>query len=172
MPTMNRTILFLSLGFLLFLTACSRTTSTNTPSAPVPKNISTADLSRLRWIEGSWRGTGDIDKPFYERYKFENDTTLVIEHLADETFNTVTETSRYELKDGRFGNGSGRARWVATAMDDKSITFEPVANATNSFRWERESDNTWKATLNWQSADNATSTRVYRMERWPPPAGK
>lgn len=155
-------------ALLLCITACAGGASSPQPTVfqkPVPKIISTSDLARLRWIEGSWRGTGDIDKPFYERYRFENDTTLVMEELADETLSKVNDTTRYELKDGHFSNG----RYVATALEDKSITFEPVANGQNSFRWERESDHSWKATLWWPATNNAAAgQRVYVLERWPP----
>ena len=44
-------------------------------SWPAPKEITRADLAKLRWIVGTWRGTGGDVAPFYERYKFENDST-------------------------------------------------------------------------------------------------
>jgi hypothetical protein len=51
---------------LLTVAGCARNPSSSsaqkaslpTPS-PSPKLITTADLVKLRWIEGSWRGTGD-----------------------------------------------------------------------------------------------------------------
>jgi hypothetical protein len=162
--------LLATLCLLFFIGACgsSQTNKQSTPDSPQPKTISAADLKRLRWIEGSWRGTGDIDKPFYERYKFENDTTLIVESFADEKFDKVTDVSRFELKDGHFGSQSEGAGSVATALDDNSITFAPLGKARNSFRWQRESDNVWKAVLNWREADGTPKERVYRMERWPP----
>jgi hypothetical protein len=168
MPNQNR--LFATLCLLFFAAACG-SSQTNTPlqsDNPQPKTIAAADLTKLRWIEGSWRGTGDIDKPFYERYKFENDTTLIVESFADEKFDKVTEVSRFELKDGRFGSSTGEAGSVATALDDNSITFAPLGKARNSFRFQRESADVWKAVLNWREADGTPKERVYRMERWPP----
>jgi hypothetical protein len=155
-------------ALLLCVAACAGGPSATSPQPtasqkPTPATITAADLARLRWIEGSWRGTGDIEKPFYERYRFENDTTLMMEELADETMSKVNDTTRYELKDGHFSNG----RYVATALDEKSITFEPV-NAGNSFRWERESENSWKATLWWPATKTAPAGQiVYRLERLP-----
>jgi len=168
MHTQNR---LLATFFLLFFIAACNSSQTNKPSpqGPQPKTISAADLKGLRWIEGWWRGTGDIDKPFYERYKFENDTTLVVESFADEKFDKVTDVSRFELKDGHFGSASEVAGSVATALDDNSITFEPLGKAKNSFRWQRESADAWKAVLNWRDADGTPKERVYRMERSPPP---
>lgn len=158
-----------------FIISCNKISSSNGPqAAPSPtvtaKPLTNADLRKLRWIEGSWRGTGDDQAPFYERYKFENDSTLAVETLDGEKQDKVTDVTRFELKEGQFGGGSEGSRWVATALDDNSVTFEPVTKARNTFRWKRESDNSWKAVLNWPATDKgAAKQRVYRMERWPKP---
>jgi|ERR1044071_4677114 hypothetical protein len=138
------------------------------PQTVKPKRISTGELAKLRWIEGTWRGTGDIDKPFYERYHFEDESTLVVEGLADETLSKVTDVTRFELKDGAFGNAGDGSRWVATQLEDKSVTFEPVVKARNTFRWQQESKDVWKAILNWPATgDKPARQRVYLMERLP-----
>jgi hypothetical protein len=135
-------------------------------AAPVPKRISAGKLKKLRWIEGSWRGTGDVEKPFYERYRFENESTLVVESFDDETLGKITDVTRFVLKDGIFGNAGEGARWAATELKDDSVFFEPVVKARNSFRWQRESKDVWKATLNWPAlGDKPARVRVYRMER-------
>ena len=135
---------------------------------PAPKKFSPSDLEKLRWIEGSWRGTGDVSAPFFERYRFENPTTLAVDSFPDEKFSTVEETTLFELKDGQFGNGGEGSRWIATLIDYQGITFEPLAKAKNSFRWQRESDNSWTAILNWPAAEGKPGRqRVYKMERWP-----
>jgi hypothetical protein len=146
-------------------TVAPSATPTPQPS-PIPKQITPADLAKLRWIEGSWRGTGGDVPPFYERYKFENDSTLVVEGLADETFSKVNDVSRFELKDGHFGSSSGDSSSVATALDDSSISFAPIGKG-NYFRFQRESDNSWKAVLNWTDKTGAAKERIYLMERWP-----
>ncbi|HKO60794.1 MAG TPA: hypothetical protein VJV03_06510 [Pyrinomonadaceae bacterium] len=172
MNTQYRFLATLTIISLMFVIgACraqSNQSSTQTASpSPQPKTITAADLTKLRWIEGSWKGTGDIDKPFYERYKFENETTLRVETLADEKFAEVTDTSRFELKDGHFGSSSGESGSVAIAFDDNSITFAPLGKARNSFRFQRESADSWKAILNWKAADGTPKERVYKMERMP-----
>lgn len=141
-----------------------------TPTKPILKNITPADLAKLRWIEGSWRGTGDIDKPFYERYKFENETTLAVESFDDDKFAKATDVSRFVLKDGEFGSTDAEGRRsAASAIDANSVTFEPVAKSRNTFRFERESENAWKAVLTWPATDKAPAgQRIYKMERWPP----
>jgi hypothetical protein len=174
MNTQYRLLATLTIVSVMFVIgACGAATQSNQSSpqtaspSPQPKTITAADLTKLRWIEGSWKGTGDIDKPFYERYKFENETTLRVETLADETFAQVTDTSRFELKDGQFGSSSGESGSVAIAFDDNSITFAPLGKARNSFRFQRESTDTWKAVLNWKAADGTPKERVYKMERMP-----
>lgn len=157
------------------VTACSKArsdasapnaASQSSPAAAsrVPKEITPAELSKLRWIEGSWRGTGGEGPPFYERYKFENDSTLLVETLADETGSKVTEESRFVLKDGHFGSGTPESGSVATALDDNSVSFAPLGKG-NFFRFQRESDNSWKAILNWTDKNGVPKERVYLMER-------
>jgi hypothetical protein len=148
-------------------TSQSRPPASTPAAAPIatPVPLTAAELQKLKWIEGSWRGTGDIEKPFYERYRFENDSTLLIESFDDEKLEKVSEVSRYELRDGQFGN-TGDVRWVATKFDDKSITFSPVAKARNSFTWQSESKDLWKATLTWPDSDKGPAKqRIYNMER-------
>ena len=167
------TLFFLVL--LAGLAGCARTNSDYAQSAaspppatpPTPKQITTGDLAKLRWIEGTWRGTGGGVPTFYERYKFENDSTLAVETLADETLSKVNETSRFELKDGHFGSNEGDSGSVATALDDNSITFAPLGKSKNHFRFQRESESSWKAILNWTDKDGAPKERTYLMERWP-----
>src|SRR6185503_4650765 len=142
---------------LLLFAACHR--SPDKP--PSTTNFTTADIAKLKWIEGTWRGSGVDQTPFFERYRFENETTLAVDTFPDEKLDKVEDTARFELKDGQFGNGS----YVASAIDDKGISFEPVT-ASNSFRWERVSENSWKATLNWPARrDKPAGERIYNMER-------
>ncbi|MFL6229405.1 MAG: hypothetical protein ACJ741_11560 [Pyrinomonadaceae bacterium] len=140
------------------------------PAQPTPKLISTSDLKCLRWIEGTWRGTGDVEKPFFERYHFENDSTLVVESFSEASLSKVDEVTRFELRDGQLSNSGEGARWVATQLDENSITFEPVTRARNTFRWERQSENLWKAVLQWPTTgDTPAKQKVYQMERLPSP---
>ena len=135
---------------------------------PTPARISAPDLSKLRWIEGSWRGTGDVEKPFFERYRLDGDSALVVEGFEDETLAKVSDVTRFELKDGEFGGGGEGSRWAASELTGDAVTFVPVKGARNTFRWQKESDGTWKAILDWPAADGKPARRrVYKMERWP-----
>ena len=147
--------------------ALTREQATPSPTVTI-KTFTASDLQKLRWIEGTWRGTGGGVPPFVERYKFESDSILAVESLEGENFDKVTDVTRFELKDGQFGGGGEGSRWVATSINDRSVTFEPLAKARNSFRWERESENSWKAVLSWPATDSAPARqRIYLMERWP-----
>lgn len=155
-----RLVIHAALLVLLFA-ACQRSPDAQTNRADA-KKFSAADIAKLKWIEGTWRGSGVDQKPFFERYRFENESTLVVDSFPDEKLEKAEDTSRFELKDGLFGNGS----YVASSIDDNGINFEPVKDANNSFRWERVSDNAWKAILKWPAkGDKPARERVYNMER-------
>ena len=130
------------------------------------QKFTTADLQKLRWIEGVWRGTGDANKPFFERYRFEGDSVLAVDGFEDETLKRVNDTTRFELKNGEFGGGNEGSRWVARWIDDRGVEFGPAVKVRNSFRWERESNDTWKATIIIPANENKPAQqRVYKMER-------
>lgn len=153
------------LAVMLLCVSCTQVGTQTAP--PKPKTLTTAELQKLRWIEGSWRGTGDKQEAFFERYRFENEITLAVDTLEGDK---VTDTTLFVLKDGEFGGGSEGSRWVATTLDENSINFEPVTKARNSFSWQRETKDSWKAVLKWPATkDKPAGERVYQMERWPQP---
>lgn len=140
------------------------------PQTPVVKKFTAADLAKLKWIEGTWRGTGDIEKPFFERYRFEDASTLLVDSFPDDKVTVVENTTRFELKAGQFGNGGDGGLWAASLIDDQGITFEPIAKAKNSFRWQRDLNGSWIAILKWPAGDGKPARqRIYKMERWPAP---
>ena len=78
----------------------AQSTAQSTAQSAPSKKFTAADVAKLKWIEGTWRGM-DGDKPFYERYKIE-ETAMVVETLkADGSVDG--EPDRFELKDGEFG---------------------------------------------------------------------
>jgi hypothetical protein len=153
-------------GFLIVIACGGKTAEGQDPVKPAPAKLTATDLEKLRWIEGTWRGTGGGEKPFFERYRFENATTLASDSFENEKLEKVTDTTLFELKDGEFGGGSEGSRWVATAIDDNSITFAPVVKARNSFIWRRDSKDSWTAILSWPARDDKPAReRTYKMER-------
>ena len=174
MATMrNKTFLFAFVTVSLIGAACSRSQVTNvansTPTAhPTPSNKFTpADIAKLKWIEGTWRGM-DGDKPFYERYQIE-ETAMVVEGLnADGS--RKEEPERFELMKGEFGKDEGDNRSAASEITADHVQFVPaVAGKGNSFRFERQSNGTWRAVLEWSATTKRPAgQKIYVMEPWKP----
>jgi hypothetical protein len=134
------------------------------------KQFTSADVAKLKWIEGTWRGMDD-DKPFYERYRIENDTALVVETLKEDG-SVDGEPDRFELKNGEFGNGEGDKRSAASEITADYVQFVPaVPGKGNNFRFHRQPDGTWHALLEWPaSGDKPARQKTYIMEPGQKPA--
>jgi hypothetical protein len=81
-------------------------------SAPAPSSAGSAantiaDLQALRYLEGDWRGSGYEGGPFYESYRFVNDSTIEMTAWTDSTMSAPTERSEYVLRGGVIRTGSG-----------------------------------------------------------------
>jgi hypothetical protein len=132
-------------------------------TGPTPQRLTEKEFQALRWIEGSWKGTGGGVAPFFERYRFESPTTLIVETLEG---GKVTSTSKFTLVSGVLWSGSESGKSVATAFDATSVTFEFAATNRGSFRWQRETADSWKAILKYPASGNRLAgERVYLMER-------
>jgi len=68
------------------------TQATPTPTPATPAKLTAEDLKKLRWIEGTWRGTGVNQPAFFERYRWENDTTLAVDSFENEKLEKVTRS--------------------------------------------------------------------------------
>ena len=171
---MRNTTLGLAIITVSFIAAaCSNAQVVNSaiqePAAqPTPSNKFTeADVAKLKWIEGTWRGM-DGDKPFYERYRVEK-TALVVEGLkADGSLDG--DPARFELKNGEFGKGEGDKRSAASEITADHIQFVPaVSGKMNRFRFERQSNGTWRAVLEWPAtSEKPARQKIYIMEPWKP----
>jgi hypothetical protein len=133
--------------------------------APVPASVTAADLQRLRWLEGHWRGTGESGNPFYESYRFLNDSTIQSHTFTDSTFAQAGDSSLIMLSGGELTSRGGGMEWVATEIDSAGVHFDPRENARNAFTWSRDSPTRWTALLRWVDADGASREMLYRMER-------
>ena len=151
---------------LLALVLCTARPSTaqdphGSASSPVAASVSEKEFRALRWLEGNWRGAAAGEKPFYEGYRFVDDSTMVMTYYADSTFARPTGTATVELRNGGVYHRSGNALWVVTRHDESGLQFAPVERARNHFVWKRESPSAWTATL---TAPNRPAV-VYRLER-------
>jgi hypothetical protein len=75
-----------------------------------------ADLQTLRYLEGEWRGSGYQGGPFYESYRFVNDSTIEMTAWSDSTMTTPQERSEYALRNGVIRTDNG-GRLVGVDQD-------------------------------------------------------
>src|SRR5688500_19135034 len=127
MPTMRNYTFVLSVLVVSFIASNCGDAQVAKPDAQPPvtqstpsKKFTTADVARLKWIEGTWRGM-DGDKPFYERYKIE-ENAMVVETLKEDG-TPDGEPGRFELKDGEFGKCQGDKRSAASEITADYIQF-------------------------------------------------
>ena len=169
----NYMFVLAAIGISFIVAGCSdaQVGNVNTPAPAAQstpsKKFTAADVAKLKWIEGTWRGM-DGDKPFYERYKIE-ETAMVVESLkADGSVDSGPD--RFELKNGEFGKDEGDQRSVASEITADYIQFVPaVPGKSNNFRFERQPNNTWRAVLDWPAkAGKPAGQKIYIMEPWKP----
>ena len=166
----NKAFVLAAITISFIAAACSNAQVTNQqPTAhPTPSNkFTAADVAKLKWIEGTWRGM-DGDKPFYERYKIE-ETAMVVESLKADG-SRDGEPERFELKNGEFGKDEGDKRSAASEITADYIQFVPaVPGKMNHFRFERQPNGTWRAVLEWPAKpDKPARQKIYIMEPWKP----
>jgi hypothetical protein len=134
--------------------------SRSQPATP----FAATDFAKLKWLEGSWRGSATGQEPFYERYHFVNDSTIEISYYRDSTLTRESGTGRVYLTVGRIYHTPGPGRWGATRVDSSGVSFIPQVNARNTFAWSYQSGDTWTATLRSGASGRETVT-VYEMKR-------
>jgi len=150
------------------VTNASSTTAADAKPQATPSNkFTVADVTKLKWIEGTWRGM-DGDKPFYERYKIE-ENAMVVETLKEDG-SLDGEPGRFELKNGEFGKTEGDSSSAASEITDTSVQFvSAVPGKGNSFRFVKQPHG-WDAILEWAAtANRPAGQKMYRMEPWSPP---
>jgi hypothetical protein len=124
----------------------------------------TADLAKLKWLEGTWRGTAPNEPTYYERYKFANDSTIEITYFNDSSLSRATGDGRVYLSAGKIFHTFGPGRWAATHVDESGAFFVPQANAHNTFAWSVQSPEAWTATVRTGLSGHERVT-VYEMRR-------
>src|ERR1044072_2675217 len=91
--------------------------------------------------------------------------TLLCLHVSMSMKILMATPDRFELKDGEFGKGEGDKRSVASEITADHIQFVPaVPGKSNSFRFERQPNNTWRAVLDWPAKpDRPARQKIYIM---------
>lgn len=126
--------------------------------------FSTSDFARLKWLEGTWKGTAPNEPSFFERYTFANDSTIEITYFADSTLSRATGHGRVYLSVGRIFHTFGPGRWAATHVDESGAYFVPQTNAHNTFAWSVRSRDAWTSTVRMGLSGHDRIT-VYEMRR-------
>ena len=159
----NKKVILLLLALALFggLSGCGQPSSST-----IKRDFTKADLEKLRWLEGSWRGS-DLkgQNPFYERYHFSNDSKIETSSFPDASFTTVKDSGSVYFENGEILHKGGEKVWAASKLSEGMIEFVPKEKATNSFAWQKESSDVWTARLVSKDAQGKLVETVYRMER-------
>ena len=139
--------------------------------AQAPQNSGTpfgiSDFAKLRWLEGTWRGTSPGESSVYERYHFVNDSTIEITYYSDSALDRPSGSGRVYLTVGRIYHTFGPGRWGASRIDKSSVYFVPQVNARNTFSWAYQGPNAWTATRR-SGASGREMVTVYQMHRMRP----
>lgn len=163
-----------SLLALVVLGACSAPAQRPTgaaagPTGTAPLTVDLAAFGTLQWLEGHWRGTRPDGTPFFERYRFADDSTLYTFTFPDSSGLTPSDSGVIVLRGGAVVSEQGGARWVVTELADGRVRFDPLADARHSLTWVRRSPDAWVSTLRWPpGADGRAREVVYPMRRLPP----
>lgn len=140
----------------------------NTQAAPgqkLPaKGITAADLAKVKWLNGAYKGIG-APKPFFNKYAW-NGTTLNIASYDDEAMTKENNKSSFVLKDGVFANPEGENdRFAASEITDDYIQFVTLTpGKTQAFRMERKGDGNVEAVLEWTGPDGNPTRQSYTLE--------
>jgi len=123
-----------------------------------------AEFNKLRWLEGKWEGAAAGEQPFYEEYKFLNDSTLAMLYFKDATFSGTPDTGWVYLQGNSIIHRSGNARWKLTSLNESELLFAPV-NVKRGFVWRKENNNQWNAVLELEDKEGKVITKTYTLKR-------
>jgi hypothetical protein len=132
------------------------------PKQDRPQAVSLADFQQLRWIEGTWRGSGGDYAAFFEEYRFVDDSTIQMKSFADSSLATVSDSSRIELRGGGVNSRSARSTYAGEVTAGR-IAFKRPGSTAGGHTFERVSDDHWTATLHPATAGGRET--VYQMRR-------
>lgn len=115
-------------ALLLLLWGCGQEARTDGARASdndtAALRYSLADFQALRYVEGDWRGSGYEGGPFYESYRFADDSTIEMTAWTDSTMTVARESSQYLFRDGIIRT-SKDARLVR--VDDEGHHFQAAS---------------------------------------------
>jgi hypothetical protein len=135
-------------------------------NALLEKKFLQSDFGKLRWLEGTWRGTDGKNLIFYERYQFIDETTIEFKSFGqDQTLTKIKRRGTIAYKDGAILSLEDSTGSTVIAIDDKSVHFESQGDPRNSYSFEKESRDIWLARLKYTDSQGTPAETVFRMER-------
>ena len=125
--------------------------SESAPGTQAAADHATADFQALRYLAGDWRGSGYAGGPFYESYRFVDDSTIEMTAWTDSAMTSERKQSQYMLRDGVIRTSDG-ARLVR--VDEDGHHFQGP-----SYRWtfKQLSPDRWTARVG--------PSTIYTMDR-------
>lgn len=144
-----RRLLFVATGLLLLP---SRRASAQDPAA----SVSFERFRQLRWVVGSWKGSGGNYPAFYESYDIVDDSTLRRYSWSDSTFTRAQDSARFEWRGGRLSQVRNGRSFPALRFTGDTVQWQPP-----SATWIRTSKDVWTAIL----AGGGTVYRLVRVSR-------
>lgn len=133
--------------------------------APAPAAVTAEQFQTLRWLGGTWRGTGEGVSPFFERYRFVDDSTIRRYSYSDSSFAEISDSGTTALRGASVTGGDPEPEWLVTSVDSVGWRFESLREAGRGFTWSRTSDDLWTARLVWRDPENNARERVYTLTR-------
>ena len=125
------------------------------------QSFSTTDIQKLKWLEGSWKGMAN-DKPFYEAWRFFNDSVLVNFAIEIQNGDTIIkESSALILSGGQVSLGQPPTQWKASRITQNEIVLKnDTLKFSNVIIWLHTKEDHWFTVL-----EHPRSTVYYDMVR-------
>jgi hypothetical protein len=130
---------------------------------PGPANVSRQQFRELRWIAGTWRGSGGAYPAFFEEYKVLDDSTIKMRSFSDSTLRVPTDSSMIEWRNGSVQSRSASRTYVVVTFTPSSVRFARPGAAAGGHTFTRVSADEWTATLHPAAAGGQPT--VYTMRR-------
>ena len=142
---------------ILYIIAFLIVTSVSAQKSP----FGTKDDHPLKWLEGSWKGKSK-DKPFYEAWKFFNDSVLVNFEIAINNGDTIVrESNAIVLKHDQKYYGNKTIQWKITRLTSNELVLKNDSLPySNTIIWLHTDQDHWLAIL-----ENPASTIYYDLVR-------
>ena len=123
----------------------------------------TKDKHPLKWLEGSWKGMSN-DKPFYEAWRFFNDSVIVNFEITINNGDTlIKETNAIILRHNEKYYGNKTVQWKISRITANELVLKNDSLPySNTIIWLHTKEDHWLAIL-----ENPASTIFYDLVKDP-----